>query len=122
MNDQRGFTLIEILVAVAIMTGAMLAVSTMSLTSYERVARSGHTTSALTSAQQRMEWLRSQAYDSPALIEGTTTEVLSGSLEGYTRATIVRDDTPTGGVKELTITVMTPTGRRVQLVSLLAGE
>jgi prepilin-type N-terminal cleavage/methylation domain-containing protein len=122
VSDSRGFTLVEILVAVAILSGAMLAIALMSLTSYERVQRSGNKTTAMTSAKQRIEWLRSQDFDSPNLLEGTTTEELTASQEGYVRITKIEDDTPTEGVKRLTVTIQTPKGRQLQLLSLLADK
>jgi Tfp pilus assembly protein PilV len=115
---EDGFTLVELLVAVGLTMGAVLAMATMSLTAYERVHRSGEMTSAVALGQQRMEWLRSQTWGSPPLAAGSTVESLTGEWAGYVRTTTVEDDTPLAGLKRTTVSVDTPSGRRVQLTSL----
>lgn len=121
MKRERGFTLVELMVAVTLTAGAVLAISAMSLTAYHRVNRSGQTTSALGVAEQRTEWLRNQPYDSAALAPGTQTEPLSGFYAGYTLTTRIESDTPVAGIKQVTVMATPPSGKSVQLVSLISG-
>jgi prepilin-type N-terminal cleavage/methylation domain-containing protein len=115
----RGFTLVELLLASALIAVAVLSLITMSSTAAERVKRSGQTTSAVVLTQQRLEWLRSQPWTSSVLAPGTTTEFFAGELSGYSRVTQVVDNEPREGIKQVTVRTNTPAGRNVQLVSLI---
>ncbi len=120
MSNNRGFSALEVLVAASIVAVALLAIANMFPTAYQTVDRSGEDTMAVTLAQQRMEWLRNHAYTSAALAAGTTTENLAGDYAGFTRTTTVQDDTPMGGVKQVTVTVATPARRSAEITSVVA--
>lgn len=115
----RGFSAIELLVGLAILTLALLAVASMFPTAYSNVAWSGKDTAAVTLGQQRIEWLRTQAYTSAALAAGTTSESLTAEYAGFTRTTTIQNDTPINGMKQVTVTVTTPSGRSVRLTTLV---
>jgi prepilin-type N-terminal cleavage/methylation domain-containing protein len=116
---ERGFTLVELLVATALLTGGVLVVTTMTLTAYERVDRSGEMRTALTIAQQRLETLRGEPDGSPLLVAGTMTETFGGEQAGFACTTQIVDDTPLEGVKQVEVVVDTPSGRSVRLDSLI---
>ena len=120
MRDQSGFSLVEVLVAGALLVVVLLAVAGMSLTAFGHLGRSGEQTSAAALGQQRVEWLRNQDWSSADLSAGTTTEVLAGTYAGFVRTTTVQDDTPRAGVKRLTVATTTPSGRGASVVALLA--
>jgi len=120
MTREAGFSLVEVLVALALISGGLLAIATMSVTSLQSVDRSGEETTALILGQQRMEWIRNQAYDSTALTAGTTTETLNGDYAGYTRVTLIVDDTPIADVKRIDVSTTSPSGRFVRLSSFMA--
>lgn len=123
MTSTRGFTIVELVVAAAIVAVALLGIASMTPTAYRTVDWSGEDTMAVTSAKQQIEWLKNQSYTSAPLAAGTTTENLTGDYAGYTRMTVIEDDPPAlgvAGIKQVTVTVTTPVGRRVQLVSLIA--
>ena len=120
MRNARGFTIVEVLVTAAVVAVALLAIAGMMPTAYRTVDWSGEETVAVTLAKQRLEWLRNQPYTSAPLAAGTTTENLTGNNAGYTRQTVVIDDDPILGVKRVMVTVTTPVGRSVQLVTLIA--
>jgi len=107
---------------VALTLGAVMTLATMSLTAYERVGRSAQLTSAVTVAQQQIERLRTLDYASAGLTAGTTTVQLSGAYEGFVRTTLIQDDVPETGLKQVTVTAVAPAGRRVQLVSLIGSR
>ena len=120
MSKSDGFTLIEILVAGAILVVVLLGVATMSLTAHGQLHRSGEETTAAILGQQRIEWLRNQGYDSSDLGAGSTTESLGGTYAGYSRTTAVQADTPRAGVKQVTVTTITPAGLRFDAWVLVA--
>ncbi len=117
-NRENGFSAIEVLIAMSILAVALLAIASMFPTAYTNVDRSGEETMAATLAQQRIEWLRNQSYAS--LVNGTTPETNIPGYALYTRTTVVQVDTPLTGLKQVTVTATTPSGRSVQLVSLIA--
>ncbi len=118
MRKAEGFSLVEVLIAAAILAVVLLALASMFPTAYRNVDQGGEQTTAATLAQQRMEWLRNQSYVS--LATGTTSETPIPGYAGYTRTTTIVDDIPTTGVKQVTVTVATPTGRSIQVRSLIA--
>jgi prepilin-type N-terminal cleavage/methylation domain-containing protein len=120
MKREAGFSLVEVLVALALISGGMLAIATASVTSLHSVDRSGEETTAMILAQKRMEWLRNKDYASTSLSAGTTTEAMSGIFSGYTRVTIIVDDDPIPGVKNVTVSTTSPSGRFVELPSFIA--
>jgi type IV pilus assembly protein PilV len=62
-NRQGGWTLIEVLVAVVILTVGLLAVGTMQISAIRGNFMGGNTSTALTLASQKMEDLFNQPYD-----------------------------------------------------------
>ncbi len=120
MKTGRGFSLLEVLIAISILAVAILAAASMFPTAYTNVNRSGVDTVAVTLAQQRFEWLRNQAYSSAALAAGTTTESAISGYSGYARTTLIQDNSPISGVKRVTVTVAAPAGRSIQITSLRA--
>lgn len=121
MSNERGFSLVEVLAALVLIAGGLLAIATMSITSLHSVDGSGEETASIILAQQRMEWLRNQDYASAALAAGTTTETLTGDYEGYARTTVITNDVPLADVKRIRVTVDSPGGRSVTIASFLAG-
>lgn len=122
MRNTRGFTFVEVLIAAAIVAVALVGLAGMTPTAYRTVDWAGEDTVAVTLAKQRLEWLKNQSYTSALLAAGTTTQNLTGNYTGYTRTTVIADDPPAlgvAGIKQVTVTVATPVGRRVTLVSLI---
>lgn len=115
MRNARGFSAIEVLVALTITAVALLAIIGMFPSAYSNVDRSGDDTVALTLAQQRIELLKNQPYASVA----AATESSIPGYAGYTRTTTIGVDTPISGIKQVTVQVDSPEGRRVQLVTLI---
>ena len=119
MRSERGFTLIEVLLAIGVMSVALLAMSGMMTTSYRTIDRSGEHTAATVLSMQRLEFLRNQAFTSSTLSAGTTTETLTGTYAGYSRITTIVDNTPRNGVKRLTVRTNAPSGVSAQSVSYM---
>ncbi len=120
MRNGRGFSALEILIAISILAVALLATASMFPNAYTDINRSGVDTVAVALAQQRFDWLRNQGYSSAALAAGTTTESSISGYSGYSRTTVIEDNSPISGVKRVTVTVAAPFGRSVQVTSLRA--
>jgi len=120
MTREAGFTLVEVLVSLALLAGGLLAIASMSVTALHSVDRSGEETTAMILSQQRMEWIRNQAYDSAAAAAGTTTETLTGDYVGYSRVTVIVDDVPIADVKKATVSTTSPSSRVVAISSFIA--
>lgn len=122
MRNTRGFSAIEVLIAAVIVAVALMGLAGLFPTAYRTVDWGGEETVAVTLAKQRLEWLKNQPYTSAPLAPGPTTENLAGNYAGYTRQTVVIDNNPIPGVKRVMVTVTTPVGRTVQVVSLIAEQ
>lgn len=129
MNNTRGFSAIEVLIASTIIVVALLAIANMAPTAYRTVDRSGEDTAAVTMAQQHIEALKNLPFTDPGLADNSpagvtvpVTVTYDGVTYTYTRTTTIVDNTPMNGVKQVTVTVSTPTiGRQpVTLVTLIA--
>lgn len=120
MSVEKGFSLVEVLIATAIVAIAFLAIASMFPIAYQNVDWGGEQTTAAALAEQRLEWLMNQSYVSAPLAEGTINENLAGAYAGYTRTTTIQDDTPMPGVKDVRVTVTSPSRRSVQLVTVIA--
>ena len=122
---QSGFTLIEVLIAISILTIGLLAVAKMQVSAIQGNYFSNNTTTALSLAQQKMEDLLGKAYNTvPDLAAGTHQEFdvdeegtpSSGGI--YQRVWTVADDTPITDTKTITIIVTWTKGNNTHRVNL----
>ena len=104
-NSPAGFTLLEVLLAIAILSVALLAMATLtgSIIGYNQLA--DQTTTATTLAQDKIEELKNTSYDS--ISPGTEPGIdASGNAGGiYDRETIASDDTPAPNMKTIEVKV-----------------
>jgi prepilin-type N-terminal cleavage/methylation domain-containing protein len=121
VKNERGFTLIEVMVACALISVALVGMAGAMTTAYGTIDKSGEQTTASTLAMQRMEWLRNQAFASSNLSAGSVTETLTGTYAGYTRITTIVDNTPRTGVKRLTVQASSPEGTSMTSVSYMTA-
>jgi len=70
---ENGFTIIEILIALAIFSIGVLGVAALQIQSTSSTAKAGNITTNLRLAEDRIEKLTSLSYNDPRLVEGTTT-------------------------------------------------
>ncbi len=112
MSSQRGSSLIEVVVASAVLTAGILSVATMFPTAYLALDRSGEQTAAVVLAEQQVEWLRNQPY--AGLTTATTADSLDGAYTGFVRTTEIQVDTPEAGVNLVKITVTSPGGYSIK--------
>ena len=96
-----GFTLIEILVALVILSVSLLALAGLMITTTKNNSFGGRMTEAATFAQDRLEELRAIRWED--ISEGVNTDQKSGSTGiSYTRDWNVAT---TGSLKTITITI-----------------
>ena len=114
----RGFTLIEVLVALVILSFSLLALAGLMVTTTKNNAFGGHMTEAATFAQDKLEELRAIKWEN--LIDGTNTDQQGGSTGiNYTRNWNV---TTNGSLKTITISVNwnDRTSHSIRLISVLS--
>jgi prepilin-type N-terminal cleavage/methylation domain-containing protein len=113
LKQSRGFTLVEILVALAILSVSLLALAGLMVTTTRNNSSGGHITEAATFAQDRLEELRAIRWD--AIQDG------QDQVFGSTGVTYARNWTvvPAGSLRTITIAV-TWTDRINHSISLLS--
>jgi prepilin-type N-terminal cleavage/methylation domain-containing protein len=97
----RGFTLIEVIIAIAVLAIALLALVGVTVSVINGNVFSRMMTTATTMAEDKMEELKNTSYanitpggDSP-----------TGGNYTYTRAWLVNSNSPASGMKTITVTV-----------------
>jgi len=71
-NTEQGFTFIEVMVAIVILTFGLLAVGSMQLSAMRGNFMGGNTSIALSLASEKMEDLLNKPYDDPELVDSAT--------------------------------------------------
>jgi len=99
-RENRGFTLIEVLIAMAIFSIGILAIGHLQLISINSNARARMHTEGYTWMVDRIEWMTTLPYDDADLTAGDHGPVAEGI---YTITWNVQDDTPLAGTKAITI-------------------
>ena len=110
MKATRGFTLLEVLVALTVFSTALLALGRMQITASQVNAAAGRLSRATALAQDSAEQLMALAYDSALLNDQTptgqsTTYTAPNPPTGYTVTWQVDSDSPVLGVKTVNLTV-----------------
>jgi type IV pilus assembly protein PilV len=104
-NVSRGFSLIEILIALVILSISLLALAALMVTTTQNNSFGGHLTEASTFAQDKIEELRVTPW---ALIIPNTTGIdpkpFSNIPNYYTRTWTIAQDA-TGNIRTVTITI-----------------
>jgi len=118
-RDNRGFTLIEVLIAMAIFSIGILAIGSMQVTSINSNARARMHTEGYTWVGDRIERLTTLSYDDDDLTAGDHGPVAEGT---YAISWNVQDDTPLAGTKEITVAVTgaNPRARPLSIVYIKA--
>ena len=107
-NSSSGFTLLEALIAIVILSVGLLGVATLAASIIGSNQFAGQFSAATTLARDRVEELKNMTYAS-ITPDTTTTETgldEDGGAGGfYTRTTVVADNTGHTGWKDVTVTV-----------------
>jgi len=103
---EKGFTLLEVIVAISILTFGLLSVASMQLTAIRGNYNASNITEATTVAQDRLEDLMGLLYSDPLLDPGNDlSDPNPPSPSGYTITYDVSDDNPMIKTKLITVTV-----------------
>ena len=118
LSKSKGFTLLEVLVALIILSFALLALAGLMVTTTKNNAVGNYVTEAATFAQDKLEELRALKWEN--LIDGNNTDQRGGSTGiNYTRNWNVKTN---GSLKTITINVdwNDRTAHSINLVSVLS--
>ena len=98
----HGFTIIEVLIAMAILSIGILGVAKLQLTSVNDNTRTRKYTEASTWGVSQIESIMTTAYDAPALAAGTPGTITQGI---YTVTWTITDSDPVPNVKKINMRV-----------------
>ena len=113
IGNQKGFTIIEALIAITLLAVGILAAATMQISAITGNSRANRITEASVLAADQAEWFMSLPYDDPAFVDGNR---VAGN---YTVSWTVADDDPLPNTRTITVTVDVP---GVAIVFIKANE
>ncbi|MDY6836475.1 MAG: prepilin-type N-terminal cleavage/methylation domain-containing protein [Thermodesulfobacteriota bacterium] len=107
-HDNRGFTLLEILVALMVLSIGLLGVAGLTTGIMRGNLLSSRMTTATTLAQQKMETIRLQGHSGTPMTDNTSTEDYNSIANhpSYKRVTSIEVAKPAPGMKTVTVTVL----------------
>lgn len=125
-SDQKGFSLLEVLIAISIMAIGLLALCQMQIKAIQGNAFSGKTTDATTLAQDTLERLMTLDYTDADLTAGSHPPGSQAQISGtqqvanvtYTISWGVTVDSPIDDTKTVDITVTWPDESRQRTLSM----
>jgi len=103
LQTKKGFTLIEVLVAMLVLAIGLLGLATLATTVINGNAFSNEMTTATTLAQEKLEDIQGQGYASVSSTNENYGSITSYSA--YKRVASVATDSPATGMKTVTVTV-----------------
>ena len=112
-RDRRGFTLVELMVAMMLLSVGMLALASSSAVVIRQMAESGTMSVASAVAQTRIEKVRTLASTCTASAAATSTETTRGVNESWTVTPFITTNTRAAQVS-VTVTYYTRRGNRSQ--------
>ncbi len=118
-----GFTLLEVLVAMVILSVGLLGMASLSIGIIKGNAASKEISSATTCAREKMEDMARIGYSNTPAVNTTLTDSYNSITQypGCKRVTVTTVDTPTTDMKTITVTVYWDNdSRQVQLKTFLA--
>jgi type IV pilus assembly protein PilV len=120
LREEKGFTLIEILIATVIITVASLGVSSLTVGIMRGNSFSERLTTATTLAQDRLEEVKRLGYSKVGTAVGTENYGSIANFDGYKRVTEVDNDKPVTSMKRITVTVYWDSDQRfVKMLTIL---
>jgi prepilin-type N-terminal cleavage/methylation domain-containing protein len=105
LNTDEGFTLIEVLIGMVILTIVSLGLMSLTVSTIRGNALSQRLTTATTLVQDQLEEVKRLGYANAATAVGTEDYGAIASFPGFRRVTAVANDTPTTNVRTVTVTV-----------------
>ena len=110
MKTNKGFTLVEVLVAMAVFSVALLQLGSMQIAASQVSSAAGRLTRATALAQDKIEQLQALPYNDATLDDSTpvgqtTPHTEPNPPQGYTITWNVDADTPVAGVKTINLNI-----------------
>jgi prepilin-type N-terminal cleavage/methylation domain-containing protein len=107
LGNNKGFTLLEILVAITVFSIGLLGMATLTTGIIKGNKFSKNMTTATTLAQDQMEKIIGVGYSGTPTSDTTTTEDYNSitNYSSYKRVTFTQVDNPAEGMKKITISV-----------------
>jgi len=119
-KSDRGFTIVEVLIAIAILSIALLGMAGLTMGIMTGNEHSKNLTTATALAQDKMEEIKRLGYDGTPSTDTIAYDTVSG-FPLYTRKTFTAVDTPNAGMKTITVTVSWNSNTRsTELQTILA--
>ena len=124
MRAERGFTLVEVLIASSVLTMVLIAVTTLFILAAKMNTAAGDKTECVALAQERLERLKNKGYDALTaggdlltLVNGyhQYVDVDSNGNNDYLVTWKVVDNSPMSGSKELRARALSLKGANAQL-------
>lgn len=113
--NNKGFSLIEMLIAVTILAVGLLAVAGLQITAIQGNSQGNSVSQATALAEDRIESIRNMDYAAISFVPNPNIETnVAGTL--YTRETLVEVDTPMSDLKKITVTVKWETNKPHKIV------
>jgi type IV pilus assembly protein PilV len=110
-QNNEGFTLIEVLIAISIFAFGLLSVAAMQISAIQVNSTAGQITTRSTWAQDKLEELMALPYTDPLLVDNNSAvEVMTNHTDtspptGYTITWSVDNNNPVSSTKLITVTV-----------------
>jgi len=103
LTRSKGFSLIEVMIALVILAVALLALAGLMITTTKNTSFGGHMTEAATFAQDKLEQLRASPWT--GIIAGADPPLVGATGISYARSWTV-DANPTGDQRWVTVTII----------------
>ena len=106
MKNEKGFTLLEVLIAILILSVGLLGMASLTVAIIHGNKFSNDMTTATTLAQDKMEDIRRLGYSGMPATTTTDTENYNSITDyaAYKRVTVTTVDSPAVGMKTITVT------------------
>jgi len=126
MQNDTGFTIIEVVIAISILAVGLLGVAAMQTSAIQVNSAAGQMTARMNWAQDKMEELKALAFSDPWLEEDgnppgvdSADNTHQATSDGYAVSWNVTDDTPVPNTKQIVVTV-TGKGKTSRLTCMKA--